>query len=216
MRFRALVATLAAAALLVGCGTTTKTVTHVRPPSLGLATGEAKDAIIPTKAGYKPPHGNAEKAVFRTGGGCGTERWSVKTLTDPLANNVTLTPQASTIADLVSIAPPVGPTDRVNPTEETTFQITGKVIVHKTEGDSDIHLALEDAQGNHMIVEAASPSCAQGSVVLKQIEEVRPVAEATQVGKTVTVTGVGFFDRLHGQSGVAPNGIELHPVLSIK
>jgi hypothetical protein len=29
------------------------------------------------------------------------------------------------------------------------------------------------------------------------------------------VTGVGFFDFLHGQTGVAPNGIELHPVLDI-
>src|SRR5262249_8539770 len=28
------------------------------------------------------------------------------------------------------------------------------------------------------------------------------------------VTGVGFFDRVHGQTGVAPdNGIELHPIL---
>jgi len=29
------------------------------------------------------------------------------------------------------------------------------------------------------------------------------------------VTGVGFFDFLHGQTGVAPNGIELHPLLDI-
>ena len=32
----------------------------------------------------------------------------------------------------------------------------------------------------------------------------------------VTVTGVRFFDFLHGQTGVAPNGIELHPVLDIQ
>src|SRR5262249_43728400 len=32
---------------------------------------------------------------------------------------------------------------------------------------------------------------------------------------SITLTGVGFFDLLHGQSGVAPNGIELHPVLSV-
>jgi hypothetical protein len=32
----------------------------------------------------------------------------------------------------------------------------------------------------------------------------------------VTVTGVGFFDFLHGQTGVAPNGIELHSVLDIQ
>ena len=29
----------------------------------------------------------------------------------------------------------------------------------------------------------------------------------------VRITGVGFFDYLHGQRGVAPNGIELHPVV---
>jgi hypothetical protein len=27
------------------------------------------------------------------------------------------------------------------------------------------------------------------------------------------VTGVAFFDPIHGQDGVAPNGIELHPIL---
>ena len=29
-----------------------------------------------------------------------------------------------------------------------------------------------------------------------------------------TITGVAFFDDLHRQRGVAPNGIELHPLLS--
>ena len=28
----------------------------------------------------------------------------------------------------------------------------------------------------------------------------------------VTVTGVAFFDLKHNQEGIAPNGIELHPV----
>jgi hypothetical protein len=32
----------------------------------------------------------------------------------------------------------------------------------------------------------------------------------------VKVTGVGFFDRVHGQNGVAPNGVELHPLLNIE
>jgi hypothetical protein len=30
------------------------------------------------------------------------------------------------------------------------------------------------------------------------------------------ITGVGFFDRMHGQTGVAPNVIELHPILKIE
>jgi hypothetical protein len=29
----------------------------------------------------------------------------------------------------------------------------------------------------------------------------------------IQVTGVGFFDNIHGQTGVAPNGIELHAIL---
>jgi hypothetical protein len=29
-----------------------------------------------------------------------------------------------------------------------------------------------------------------------------------------TVTGVAFFDFKHGQTGVAPNAIELHPILA--
>jgi hypothetical protein len=31
----------------------------------------------------------------------------------------------------------------------------------------------------------------------------------------VTVRGVGFFDFIHGQNGVAANGIEIHPVLEL-
>jgi hypothetical protein len=37
--------------------------------------------------------------------------------------------------------------------------------------------------------------------------------EAVWLCPRATVTGVAFFDFLHGQSGVPPNGIELHPVL---
>ena len=32
---------------------------------------------------------------------------------------------------------------------------------------------------------------------------------------TITVSGIGFFDRIHRTDGQAPNGVELHPVLRI-
>jgi hypothetical protein len=35
------------------------------------------------------------------------------------------------------------------------------------------------------------------------------------VAVPVMVTGLGFFDFAHGQRGVAPNAIELHPVIGI-
>jgi hypothetical protein len=36
---------------------------------------------------------------------------------------------------------------------------------------------------------------------------------AGRVCARARVVGVAFFDYKHGQTGVAPNGIELHPVL---
>jgi hypothetical protein len=32
----------------------------------------------------------------------------------------------------------------------------------------------------------------------------------------IEITGIGFFDFEHGQNGVAPNAIELHPVIAIR
>jgi hypothetical protein len=40
-------------------------------------------------------------------------------------------------------------------------------------------------------------------------------AAMTKVGVKATIIGVGFFDSSHGQTGVAPNAIELHPIFSI-
>jgi hypothetical protein len=37
-----------------------------------------------------------------------------------------------------------------------------------------------------------------------------------QLSGSAMITGVGFFDTIHGQAGVAPNGIELHPVLQVE
>jgi hypothetical protein len=39
---------------------------------------------------------------------------------------------------------------------------------------------------------------------------------AVRLCAKAVVTGVAFFDFLHGQTGVAPNAIELHPVLAFR
>src|SRR5438874_692763 len=36
----------------------------------------------------------------------------------------------------------------------------------------------------------------------------------TKLKGSASITGVGFFDESHGQTGASPNGIELHPALS--
>lgn len=75
-----------------------------------------------------------------------------------------------------------------------------------------------------MIAEIPLPGCVgQNSPFLSAISHARSQFNsglaATTGFKTanipVLISGVGFFDFLHGQTGVAPNGIELHPVLDI-
>jgi hypothetical protein len=42
----------------------------------------------------------------------------------------------------------------------------------------------------------------------------QPSTSMRKLTGTATITGVGFFDKSHGQGGGADNGIELHPVSS--
>lgn len=208
MRRLAITAVLLALAT-AGCGSTrtivrTQPVAH--PPNLGPPRGEALD-----KGGAT---------------GCGVERWAVKTGTDPGANQVGLAPQDTTIANLVAISPPSQPTDRVPPTETTTFRIQAPITFAKREADGDYHLGLGDSAGNTMIAESVDPSCATGSVVLPQIEQVRQALDRAcpQIAQGQTVhtnvpavlTGWGFFDRPHGQTDVASNAIELHPLTAVE
>ena len=69
---------------------------------------------------------------------------------------------------------------------------------------------------------ATNPACATGSVlaasigaVLNRIAARFPTLPA-RPGIPVTVTGIGFFDVIHKVPGQAPNGIELHPIITIE
>src|SRR5204862_7270178 len=80
------------------------------------------------------------------------------------------------------------------------------------------------SDGSHtMLAEIPDPACVSGGPLQTPITAARAQFDAkhpgagpvTVVNETITVAGVGFFDFLHSQTGVAPNAIELHPVLSI-
>src|SRR5215471_132033 len=152
----------------------------------------------------------------------GTERWPVKTGADRDAATVKNFPMPITITELTSIVAPAHPerrrSARFDPTELTTFQAKGILMVIKRETDDDYHLVIADPANPRvtMIVEAPDPGCASRSVFLDNISFVRQTLDQKfgeikrlEPNVPVTVTGVGFFDVLHGQEGVAPNGIEL-------
>lgn len=158
---------------------------------------------------------------------CGVERWSVKTGTDPDAGLVNLNSATNTtIANLRSPAAPnpIPANNRVSPWETTQWVLNATLTLYKLESDSDYHLVLQDANGLTMIVEIPSPSCVgAGSPFLAGITNARNEFNARFTATTsfqtanipVQIKGVGMFDFLHGQTGVAPNGIELHPVLDV-
>ncbi len=101
------------------------------------------------------------------------------------------------------------------------WQITGTLVRVKEEQDSDFHLVIADSGGRTMILEIPAPACISSSPFLPSEKYVRqlftsdfhPSSSWQRPDVQITVKGVGYFDYLHGQSGVAPNGIELHPLL---
>ena len=70
-----------------------------------------------------------------------------------------------------------------------------------------------------MLPPAPRPAAPVGGLVTEppDIFDSLPPFKAAVPQTPVTITGVGFFDRVHDQTGVAmKNGIELHPVLAIE
>lgn len=163
-----------------------------------------------------------------TTGSCGVERWPVKTGTDPdagLVNITTSTP--ASITQLAAIQPPASlPYDqRISPTETTTFTVDAMLTQYKLEADSDYHLVIKNSSNKTIIAEIPDPACVgAASPFMGDIQTARQIFDnhytATDSFQTadvpVCLTGVGFFDFIHGQTGVASNGIELHPVLGLQ
>ena len=161
---------------------------------------------------------------------CGVERWAVKVGSDPDAGLVNLAnPIRTTISALRSIPAPVlnsnPPYDpRMSPTETTVWVVNGTMTFYKLEDDVDYHIVVQDAAGNTIVTEIPSPACdgssspfAPGIAVAraKLNNRLNPTSIFQNANLPVQIKGVGFFDFIHGQTGVAPNGIELHPILDI-
>jgi hypothetical protein len=151
------------------------------------------------------------------------ERWSIKTGTDAQASQIPLgSPQTTTVAALGAIPAPhtIPSNQRVAPTEMTEFLLKNVTVKQiKSEADSDYHLVLTDASAGNMVAEIPSPACVGStSPWAAQIARARQVADG-QIGHatsfTATLVGIAFFDNPHGQTGDAPNSIELHPTIAM-
>ena len=213
---RILVAWLAALLIVVACGDGSPS----SPQTPSLALSGTASPVTPT----------ATSVPSATGVQCGVERWPIKTLSDPDAAQVNFTPVQSSVTELRSLAPPpsLPQSSRIAPTELTVFTVPAQLVEMKAEEDHDIHLVIAEPANSTatMITEFPDADNCSGAVASARAQEMRTArtelvaafgqpssSEFTALNGTATVTGVGFFDFLHGQTGVAPNGIELHPAL---
>lgn len=144
-------------------------------------------------------------------GSCGVERWTVKTLQDRphlLRNRLT------TVKYLVTRPAPAHLPDTRLPFEHHVFTVVAAVTLVRPEDDSDLHLVLQQ-RGHHMIAEAPAPYCDRRAKS-RLHREMAVARRHVRLCARARVTGVAFFDFDHGQTGVAPNAIELHPVLGFR
>jgi hypothetical protein len=156
----------------------------------------------------------------------GVERWAVKVFTDPLAGNINWTPKPTSIAHLVAISTPTPSASmpRYQPVEDSTYVVNCRITIKKDEADDDFHLVLSDGI-NTLIGEVPDPTCSSVSSSPKAAQFIAArnwVMQYIGSGNVnnvnlppVTVTGVAFIDPPHGQTGEAPNHLELHSIFDI-
>ena len=159
---------------------------------------------------------------------CGAERHAVKAGMDPQWASVQQHPQSTTVRWLRAQPHPAVLHQRAAPVETQVWTVRAVAIGWKQETDQDYHLVIADPRqpAATMIVEAVAPACTTQPRLRVRFAAVRhalqahlgnPTATFRRFAKPVpiTLTGVGFFDFCHGQTGRAPNCIEIHPVLGV-
>ncbi len=158
---------------------------------------------------------------------CDGERWPVKAGTDTDAYQVNLSSATSTtIANLTALSKPkkLPDTTRIKPTETTTWVLSATLVKYVRSYDADYHIVFRDGAGRTMIGEIPDPNCVPASSPFRSaIVHARnqfnamftPTSNFQDASVPVQITGVGFFDYNEGQEGIAPNAIELHPIIDI-
>lgn len=161
----------------------------------------------------------------------GKQRWNVKILADKEASKINWLPKHTTIKDLTKLVQPYPIDDKkFNKNirfgyEFNVYEITCKIREYIKEEDGDYHLVLVDSKDTTftMVGEMPNPDCdsTKNSKFVKSFREVRTEFEKYILpkGKVMdikfTIIGICFFDKVHGQKGVAQNGVELHPIMDL-
>jgi hypothetical protein len=195
-----------------------------RMVGLGTAVAFAVCVLALAAAKAEPAHSASQ------GGGCVSDRWRVKTLTDAAARGVSLSPRATTVASLSRLVVPNRPgRTRITGVETTSYRVPARLVKMKLERDGDIVLVIVDPKTlGTMVVEFPPPACirkasAQARLLMREARAALIAAcgqpdpgSFTRVGGPATIAGVGFVEPGDGAPNAAANGMELHPVIGFR
>jgi hypothetical protein len=160
-------------------------------------------------------------------------RWGVRTGSDLDSNLVKDHPVHTTVEELAAKPRPKGMETgteisddrRSSEVERTIYELEAVIISYKIQVSGSYHLNLQGETGQTIIANCVDPQFVPpGSRWAKEIAETRkkvvarlkPGPTYTQVSHRVRIKGIGFFNRIHGQTGAAPNALELTPVLELE
>ncbi|GEM_PF-1363381 len=153
----------------------------------------------------------------------GSQRWDVKVAADNEAEEIREKPIVTTVQELASYRTDTLAKGNVRRYSEKFTYTIRNVFITKAilENDNDIHLVIEDGEGNTLIAEIPDTNCeiTEGSHFAGKIDKARDTFvryQDTYTDYFFDITGVFFKDKKHGQTGRAPNDVELHPVIALR
>lgn len=170
---------------------------------------------------------------FVFGDHCGIDRRDVKSLLDKEAAKIKWTPKNHTVKYLSKLiqVPFPAKDKKFNKkirygNEFNVYEIKCRIREFRKEDDGDYHLVLVDLNDTTITIvgEIIDPNCPDlsGSQYMGAFKNIREEFELFKLPKNkvmegvYTITGVCFYDKLHGQLGISANGIELHPIMDIQ
>lgn len=164
---------------------------------------------------------------------CGKERWSQKTATDGAPYVEADPPETWTVEQLLALEAPRYKEGRAREgVELKVVRVVAYLRKVKLEPDGDVHIVISGAadspDGQTMVVEFPNPDCAKNSPFRDRMSAARQALvgvlgavygrnfRTLSTPARVELVGIIFFDKRHGATGAAPNGVELHPVVGLK
>lgn len=209
-------------------------IVHVAFPRAGFVQGTASKPGLRPAVSAIEVLGRLPRPPGREPGErpCISGRHTIKNLADPRVRLIDPRPIQTNLSSLWLLRPPRhlgAATPRLPGIERHVYRMRVRLVSLQLEPDLDIHLVVAEPgrPRRTMITELPHSRCYTVAVSPYRNAMIsaraalfracgRSYRRQRRIVGTGTVTGVGFWDRRHGQYGVARNGVELHPLLGFQ